>query len=345
MEMGVWPETIERWHTEGLPWWVENLFQLSDHLGMDKSFNCDWLHINDGFYPLPSESIIEEGSDWVMIENSVGFKYKRGIKGASIPHYIRFPVKSSEDYNKLSRYLNPADPARYAPGYRTDVAGRVTRGELKGISFSGLFGFPRDLMGLENWSVAFYEDEKLVERILNDRIEFAAAVYSNALESGDIDFVQIWEDMAYKTAPLISPAFIRSHMLDGYKKIVKLFRNAGVEIIMMDCDGKIDSIAPILLESGMNGLLPCERAAGSDPVELRKKSEGIALMGGIDKRALAEYGRQGARSELLHIQPLLQEGGYIPHIDHFIPPDISYDTFVYYIHLKQELLVNPTMKL
>jgi len=47
MELGVWPETIERWHSEGLAWWVDDLFQLSDHFGMDKSFNCDWMHINN----------------------------------------------------------------------------------------------------------------------------------------------------------------------------------------------------------------------------------------------------------------------------------------------------------
>jgi uroporphyrinogen decarboxylase len=27
---------------------------------------------------------------------------------------------------------------------------------------------------------------------------------------------------------------------------------------------------------------------------------------------------------------MLQQGGYIPYVDHFVPPDVSWDNFLYY---------------
>ncbi len=38
MEMGLWPETLERWHHEGLPKWVTSFRNLEDYLRLDRSF-------------------------------------------------------------------------------------------------------------------------------------------------------------------------------------------------------------------------------------------------------------------------------------------------------------------
>ncbi|NLG26643.1 MAG: hypothetical protein GX557_01950, partial [Chloroflexi bacterium] len=41
MDMGVWDETLERWHHEGLPKWVTSLRHLEDYLDLDLSFNVN----------------------------------------------------------------------------------------------------------------------------------------------------------------------------------------------------------------------------------------------------------------------------------------------------------------
>jgi uroporphyrinogen decarboxylase len=63
-------------------------------------------------------------------------------------------------------------------------------------------------------------------------------------------------------------------------------------------------------------------------------------MGGMDKRAIAS-GREGVDAELRRIQPLLREGGFIPMLDHFVPPDVSYQTYLYYVERRRELLSEP----
>ena len=36
--------------------------------------------------------------------------------------------------------------------------------------------------------------------------------------------------------------------------------------------------------------------------------------------------------------PLIEDGGYIPHMDHLVPPDISLDDYWYYRRQKRRLL-------
>jgi len=345
MELGVWPETLARWRHEGMPWWIDNLFQLSDHFHMDKSFNCDWMHINDRLFPDQEFRVVERNSGWEIIESNIGMKMKRGLANASIPQFLRFPVETAGDYQRISDRLNPEDSGRYSPDFDDDLAFRTMRGETRGINFCGLFGFGREIMGLENFCTAIYDEPELVEAILDDRVKMAELLYRRILEAGGLDFVQIWEDMAYKSGPLVSPGFMEGKMLERYIEIVGIFRKGGVRLVMMDCDGNIEKMVPIIKKAGMDGIYPCEIAAGSDPVKLRKMFPGVGLAGGIDKRALAGEGAAGAKSELRRVQPLIKEGGYIPYIDHFIPPDISYGTFCYYCALKSELLANPDMKI
>ena len=312
---------------------------------MDKSFNCDWMKINDGLCPGQSFQVVEDGPDWDIIESNLGMRMKRGKSNASIPQYLKFPVSDMGDYEKISAMLDPGSAERYSDDFYEDLAARTKRGEVRGVNFSALFGFARELMGLENYCTAIYDYPELVQKILDDRVDMAKNLYKKATSVQGIDFVQIWEDMAYKSGPLVSPDFMENNMLDRYIEICGELRGDGVRLIMMDCDGYIDEIVPIVQRAGIDGIYPCEMASDSDPLKLRKKFPGVALMGGVDKRALAQDGKDGAKSELRRLQPLLKDGGFIPFIDHHIPPDIAFDTFDYYIRLKTELLANPDMKI
>ena len=345
MEFGVWNETIDRWHSEGLAWWVKDLWTLGDHFRLDKSFNCDWMHINNLVYPEPVFHQIKDGGEWEIIEDTIGNRLKRKKQFATIPQFEKFAVSNEDDYERIRPFLNPHIEERYAQDFDHDLMGRTLRGEVRGVNFHGLFGFTRDLMGFEGLCYALYEDTELIEKIIDGRVEMAEVLYKRILEENSLDFVQIWEDMAYKTGPMISPDFMKNHFVPRYRRITKTFRDGGVRLFMMDCDGNIEKILPLLNDSGIDGIYPCEMAAGSDPLMLRRMFPGISLAGGIDKRALITEGREGARKELKRLQPLIREGGYIPYIDHFIPPDISYDTFCYYMELKKDLIANPQMKI
>ena len=63
----------------------------------------------------------------------------------------------------------------------------------------------------------------------------------------------------------------------------------------------------------------------------------LRIIGGIDKRALAR-GRPAIDDELNRRLPgLFRAGGYLPTLDHHVPPEVSYDNFRYYLSRCREL--------
>lgn len=110
-------------------------------------------------------------------------------------------------------------------------------------------------------------------------------------------------------------------MMPHYKKLNKLLRDNGVDIILVDSEGDTRELIPLWLESGLNGHYPLEVTAGMDALELRKEyGESLILIGNIDKRALIE-GKRAIKEELERKIPfLLSKGGIFPRIRLFYSP-------------------------
>jgi uroporphyrinogen decarboxylase len=144
--------------------------------------------------------------------------------------------------------------------------------------------------------------------------------------------------MAYKTASLISPAMFREFMLPRYKRLAQFAQSFGVDVAFVDTDGYVDELIPLFLEAGIRGMYPMEVNSGMDVAQLRRKyGRDLLMTGGIDKRALAA-GPEAIEAELARCIPVALDGGYIPMVDHSLPPDISYANFQYYWRRKKELL-------
>ncbi|HOF19563.1 MAG TPA: uroporphyrinogen decarboxylase family protein [Phycisphaerae bacterium] len=289
------------------------------------------------FQPPFEEKVLEETAEEQVIQDDRGTILRRRRRLGSIPQYLRFPVETEADYERLLPRLDGAAPARYPPGFDEELRRRRARGEIVGVHFRSFFGFPRILMGLENLSIAWYEQPELTRRIIADRVVFAKALLARVLKERAVDFVQVWEDMAFKTAPLVSPRIVRELMLPAYAELTSHLRANGVQLVMVDCDGHVNDLLPLYREAGMDGAHPCEIAAGADPNALRRLDPRCALMGGMDKRAIAA-GREGVEAELRRVEPVLRQGAFIPFLDHFVPPDVSYDTYRYYVERRRELL-------
>jgi uroporphyrinogen decarboxylase len=160
--------------------------------------------------------------------------------------------------------------------------------------------------------------------------DFYVALYDAVLQQVTVDACFIWEDMCYKNGPLISPEMFRIFMLPHYEKLTTALRDHGVAVIMVDCDGDARKLIPSWMEGGVNMLLPCEVNAGMDVVALRKAFPTLRLLGGIDKTKIAA-GRDAIDKELARKIPyMLERGGYIPTVDHQVPPDVSWGSYKYY---------------
>lgn len=87
------------------------------------------------------------------------------------------------------------------------------------------------------------------------------------------------------------------------------------------------------MDAGLNFLYPFEVQCGMDVLDVRRRyGRTLRIWGGVDKRVLARA-PAAIDAELARLQPLIADGGYIPHIDHTCPPDISFENYCY--HLKR----------
>jgi uroporphyrinogen decarboxylase len=108
--------------------------------------------------------------------------------------------------------------------------------------------------------------------------------------------------------------------------------------VLVDTDGNSDALIPLLMDAGVDGIWPMERASDMDPIALRKKyGRALRLWGGVDKRELAKD-LPAIDAHLLSLAPLIEDGGFIPTIDHLAPPDIPLKNFLYYMEKKKLLL-------
>jgi uroporphyrinogen decarboxylase len=142
------------------------------------------------------------------------------------------------------------------------------------------------------------------------------------------DCVVIFEDMTYKTGSLISMEMFDLFLAPYYVRLIDFLKQYGIKNIIVDSDGLVDQLVPRWLELGVTGITPME--AVNNIVQLRREYPRMQMMGGIDKRVLIYGTKEQIDQELQKVRVLLPDGGYIPHIDHAVPMDAKWESFVYY---------------
>jgi uroporphyrinogen decarboxylase len=197
-------------------------------------------------------------------------------------------------------------------------------------------------MGTVNLLTSFYRNPELVRSIIDFWADFLVESNKEAVESlktEGLDYVGIWEDFAYKHGPHLSPKIFREFMLPSYRKLTEFLKRNGIDLIFIDTDGNPTALIPSLLETGVNGLYPLEVTAGMDARVLRNEyRDNLLLIGNLDKRVLLRS-KDEIRKEVESKVPLLAEkGGYIPSLDHTVPPDVPYENYLYYLDVLKKCL-------
>ncbi|MEM2756074.1 MAG: uroporphyrinogen decarboxylase family protein, partial [Candidatus Bathyarchaeia archaeon] len=268
-------------------------------------------------------------------DDGMGGIYLATKSTSSPPHYIKYPLKTRDDWEKLKPFFDPNTPGRFPLNWDEIAATYKEREAPLGISIGSLYGWLRNLMGVQGISIAFYKDPDWVAEMMDTLVNLWIAVIRRALRTVKVDFATWWEDMCYNKGPLISVRHFEEFMVPRYKKVTDVLKEYGVTINIVDCDGDITRLVPGWLKGGINCMFPLE-ARCTNIHELREEyGHRILLMGGVNKMALIAGGN-AIDKELERLTPLLKEGGYIPMVDHRCPPEVSYQTYLYYLKKKRE---------
>lgn len=348
-EVGVWVQTKLRWAEEGLP--VDDLhwdwFVGEPHWDLDPR---EYADIRFDMVPAFPEKVLEREGETEIIQRANGVVSRALVTGAaegmraSMDEYLRFPVTTREDFRALKHRYRPSSPSRY-PAYWQDflLKGWQQRQHPlvlgRNCSTLGYYWRAREWMGTENLSYAWYDEpemlEEMMEFVTDFTIETARPLFAAGVRP---DYVFINEDLSMKNGPLLSPEMYRRFILPEMKRLVAFLKSSGVRWVVVDTDGNCELVIPLFLEAGVDAIWPLERASDMDPVDIRKRfGRSMRLWGGVDKRVLAQD-PAAIDAHLRTLQPLIADGGFIPTVDHLVPPDVSRANFEHYMARKHQLL-------
>jgi len=346
-ELALWGQTLDRWRSEGLPEdvYIGTLLEGNEYFGLVR-IGYLALKIVQMMPPFEEEVLKEDDRYLVKrwADGHVSRMLKEGMAHGSrlsMDQMLSFPVTDRASFEAIRRRYDPHSPARY-PQWWQDVkrclAGRDYPLALTRNACFGLYSFMRRMMGTEKACTLFYDDPTLAHEMLDFLTDYLIELTRRALEEVEIDCFNYFEDFCYNAGPLIGPNIFREFLMPRYLRINDFLRAHGVRHIWLDSDGNTELLIPLLIETGITCHWPLERAAGMDPLKVRATyGHDLALMGGVDKRELTK-GRKEIEAELLRLQPLMEDGGFIPTVDHAVPPDVPYENWLTYLELKRKLL-------
>jgi len=352
-DFSFWDETLEVWYQQGLPRHV-NRFNSDDYFGMDPLFTCVldaessalvapadanrsvFEGVFVGLVPPFDLTVLEDRGDAELIRQPDGVSVLRKKSSSSIPLHQGHLLVDRESWRKhyLPR-LDPDDPRRYSDNWDRSV--RLWRNGQRDLPIflcgGSLYGWIRNWMGLEGVSLAVYDDPAWFEEMVTTVADCLIGVVRRVLETGgQFDGCALWEDMCYKSGPLLGPAQFKRYLFPHYRRLSDLLRRHGVDVIWVDCDGKIDELVPLWLAAGVNCMFPVEVGTwGGDPIKFRKLyGKDLLLMGGFDKNILAR-GKDQIEAEVRRLAPLVEQGGYIGFCDHRVPPNVPLQNYLHYL--------------
>jgi len=354
VHFGFWDETLLKWAGEGYitaqearDWEDGNAVDIaiSRRLGFDLNWaNC--FRPTTRLLPPIEERVIEvlpDGARKVLDENGAIVIEKDGATG--IPTELDHMLKGRKEWEEffLPR-LQFSEERVTGASVRTpqgeipfDAGGLeyLRRGEWEkpyGLNCGSLYGVIRNWLGLMGSAYLQIDDPALFDEMIDTVGELCYKCAERALATGArFDFAHWWEDICFRSGPLINPRVFREKVGPHYRRISDLLHSHGIDLISLDCDGKIDALVPIWLENGVNVMFPIEVGVWDASIAPWREAYGPELrgVGGIDKRVFAQdYAAIDA--EIERLKPLVDLGGYIPCPDHRIAPDGKWENVQYY---------------
>ena len=345
VHFGYWTQLLDEWAQQGkisreladnaMRDGTEAQRELDRILGFETNWNNNVGYV-EGIYP-PFESkvleVLPDGSQRVTTPYGTIERIKPGI--VSIPSEDDYLLKDRDAFEDMFRHrMQYCDERIDAEGSIEKFKALSDGGERPvGLYLGRVMGGVRDIATVVGMSYLMYdEDEELFADIIDTYAEMQYKCIEKMLSLGlPFDFAHYWEDICFKSGPLLPPELFDELCAKHYKRRNDLCNKYGIDIISLDCDGTIDKLIPTWLDNGVNVMFPLEIGVWGDQFEDARKKYGERILGvgGMDKTAFRKD-KAAVDIELERIRRLAAMGGFIPCPDHRIMPGSSFELVQYY---------------
>lgn len=345
VHFGYWDDTLRKWAAEG---------HISEHdaaAQMDGNeadyaisgalgFDCNWQTMfspNTRLYPRFEREVVAEFPDGTThVRDQDGVIILQKPDAGSIPAEIEHLLTDRASFEEHYRHRLQFDEGRVEVEKLDALP--AERDTPLGLHCGSLYGHIRNVVGVVGLAYLAADDEELYREIIDTVGELCYRTTKYVLDyvaanrpGFRFDFAHFWEDICFKNGPLVHPDVFRELVGPHYRRITELCGEHGIDIVSLDCDGKIDELVPIWLENGVNTMFPIEVGTWHASIAPWRERYGRELrgVGGMDKRVFAAD-RAAVDAEVDRLRRLVDLGGYIPCPDHRIPPDAEWNLVRYY---------------
>ncbi len=207
--------------------------------------------------------------------------------------------KSTEDYIRIKSRMT-ADAWNWTDedqlGLNNSITDWVAMNEKSGDIVRD-FDFPGpphldgifSEVGLEAFSYYMCDCPDIIHRQVDYWLEKAVQAIEHIDFSGETLVINEACDIAYKSALLFPPDFLRKSFLPGYTRVCDAAHRKGHKVLFHS-DGNLWEILDDLVEAGIDILHPLEPLANMDPGEVHRRYPHLILRGSIDVSQLLPFG-------------------------------------------------------
>lgn len=304
-------------------------FDMSEYWSFNMTADLDFV-----------SRVVDETEDTITYLDGNGATLRRHKFHDSTPEHVGFQVTDGQSWKQYREFFTVVDERRIDfEGYRRAKQEARDNGRFFVWSGTNVFECMHPVCGHENLLVGMLLEPEWVLDMANLYAEQLIALQQILFsKEGKPDGIWYYEDLGFKLRPFLSPQLYREMLMPFHKRTFDFAKAEGLPVIFHSC-GFIEPLLPDIVEAGIDCLQAMEVKAGMDLLRIhRDYGSRIALMGGIDVRALYSNDRAVIDRELESKIPIVKEGyGYILHSDHSIPKEVTCETFEYFIQKGLEL--------
>ena len=217
--------------------------------------------------------------------------------------------KSTGDVDKALSV--PYEPARYDALDLARVHAELGEGGIVMASVGDPAYLAADLMSFQEYMMWAFEETDHFARTVAIIAERAMENLRRQLDCCVLDLYRI-VGPEYFTPPYLSPAMFRRFVVPHITEMTRLIHARGGKV-RLHCHGKMAQVLDMILETGCDGIDPCEPPPDGDialdEVKRRCHARGVSVWGNIELKLL-EQGTPGqVRAEVQTIMGQAKDGG------------------------------------
>ena len=341
METGFWGDVFTEWPVFAAAG-VRNNADAYRLLGMDvlENFWGELIWANTFLDPFYENTVLSETETTTVQLNSYGVVIEK-MKPAygERSRMLRPSITSPDDWKQVKEQrLNPQSPKRTVNLDGCEKALSCVGDNPVGLFCGSVVGFVAQMLTFEGMIYACHDCPGMVEDMVDACWRLIDGFLDQVLPRFRFDIACLYENITCKNGPILPVWFFRDVVQPRYRLICDKLHRHGVKLISVGSDGDIRPLLPYFLKAGVNCLSPYEVNGCVPPGELLGQYPGaLRIIGGVDKLEIAR-GREAIDRQMESVRKAVEAGGFIPHIDHDVPPSIREEDFLYYLERKRRLL-------